>query len=128
LGGYEGQWTSDLFARYTPHVHVFEPVPTFAARIEERFRRNRKITVYRYGLGARSEKLELVIAADSSSAYRPDRTGGPAESCLIELVRAADFFANHEVDRVDLMKINIEGGEYDLLEHLIETGLVARIR
>jgi hypothetical protein len=26
------------------------------------------------------------------------------------------------------MKINIEGGEYDLLDHLIETGWIRRIR
>jgi hypothetical protein len=29
---------------------------------------------------------------------------------------------------VDLMKINIEGGEYELLEHLIARGLTKRIR
>jgi hypothetical protein len=26
------------------------------------------------------------------------------------------------------MKVNIEGGEYDLLDHLIESGLIQRVR
>jgi hypothetical protein len=25
--GYEGQWASDIFARYGCRIHVFEPVP-----------------------------------------------------------------------------------------------------
>lgn len=29
---------------------------------------------------------------------------------------------------IDLMKINIEGGEYALLPHLIDTGVISRVR
>jgi hypothetical protein len=27
IGGYEGQWASDIFGRYGCTIHVFEPVP-----------------------------------------------------------------------------------------------------
>jgi hypothetical protein len=27
-----------------------------------------------------------------------------------------------------MMKVNIEGGEYELLDHLIDTGLICRVR
>ena len=40
LGGYEGQWASDLFGRYQCTIFVFEPVSSFANRISERFTRN----------------------------------------------------------------------------------------
>ena len=33
----------------------------------------------------------------------------------------------YNIERIDLMKINIEGGEYDLLEHLIKTGWIDKI-
>src|SRR5262249_51252950 len=36
--------------------------------------------------------------------------------------------AAENIGEVSLMKINIEGGEYDLLENLIATGLISRIR
>ena len=32
------------------------------------------------------------------------------------------------LDRIDLMKINIEGGEYDLLERMAEADLIRRVR
>jgi hypothetical protein len=43
-------------------------------------------------------------------------------------VCAAEFFHRHSIESVDLVKINIEGGEYDLLDHLIAEGLIERIR
>ena len=33
LGGYEGQWASDLYARRRCRIDVFEPVTRFAAAI-----------------------------------------------------------------------------------------------
>ena len=33
------------------------------------------------------------------------------------------FIIEHDIEYIDLIKINIEGSEYDLLDHLIETGL-----
>jgi FkbM family methyltransferase len=122
LGGYEGQWTSDIVARYGCHVHVFEPVPQFARAIAARFRKNSLVTVHDFGLGAEAGTLGLTLADDGTSALRG--TGVPVDG---RVERADDWFAKEAITRVDLMKINIEGAEYELLEHLIETGLVLRI-
>ena len=35
--------------------------------------------------------------------------------------------SKHNIKKIDLITINIEGSEYDLLEHLIETGFVKNI-
>src|SRR5689334_20464611 len=35
VGGYEGQFASDIVAMYGCRVEVFEPVPAFAQRIEQ---------------------------------------------------------------------------------------------
>src|SRR6478609_5702767 len=40
LGGYEGQWTSDIYSRYNCHVYVFEPVREFYEIIKNRFKNN----------------------------------------------------------------------------------------
>ncbi|TMA87233.1 MAG: FkbM family methyltransferase, partial [Deltaproteobacteria bacterium] len=45
----------------------------------------------------------------------------------VSLVKASEFFTRAGIETIALMKINIEGGEYDLLDHLIETGFVSRI-
>lgn len=122
LGGYEGQWASDIHARYGCAVQVFEPVEEFAADIQRRFARNPRITVHSFGLGSADSTIRIGLGADCSSAFRAASQVRPGR-----LVAADGFFERSSIARVDLMKINIEGGEYDLLEYLLDTGLVSRI-
>jgi len=124
IGGFEGQWASDIFSRYSCSIHVFEPVPEFTEAIRRRFCGNEKIKVYPYGLAHEDMNVSIFLDREGSSVHR--RVS--ADSCRINLRHAGQFLLEQEIDRIDLMKINIEGAEYDLLEHLIETGWVQRIR
>jgi FkbM family methyltransferase len=122
VGGYKGQWASDIYAKYGCTVHVFEPVPAFADAIATRFSRNSRIVVHRFGLADVTTRTRICVSADSSSVLRD----GSAYA-EIDLIRAADFFAEFRIGEVGLMKINIEGGEYQLLPHLIAEKLINRI-
>jgi FkbM family methyltransferase len=126
LGGYEGQWASDIYGMYRCRVEVFEPVPRFAKQIAARFEQNPDISIHSIGLAAHTGQQTIGMQADRSSLYDEARDAN-AEEVVIELVRAADFFRDHEIAHVDLMKVNIEGGEYDLLDHLLDVGLAAQI-
>ena len=125
LGGYEGQWASDLFARYRCLIYVFEPVSSFANRISKRFAKNEKIQVFQYGLGEVSRSEEICIAGDGSSMFRKSQNKE-----TIEIVDINGWIENNlnNDKSIDLMKINVEGGEYELLDRLIETHLVDRIK
>lgn len=122
MGGYEGQWAADIFIKYHPFVYVFEPHPGFASAIRRRFSSNEKVRIFEYGLSNNDKEIELGVLADSSSLFKKG-----SESIVVKLRSASDFISEFQIPRIDLMKINIEGGEYDLLEHLIETGLVKNI-
>lgn len=45
----------------------------------------------------------------------------------IEIIDAKEWIREHRIARIDLIKINIEGGEYELLDRLIETDLIKQI-
>jgi FkbM family methyltransferase len=122
LGGYKGQWASDLFSRYRCRIFVFEPVRAFAEQIERRFRKNDRIEVLQYGLGGSSKTQTIHICADASSTF-----GGSSNKEEIRIVDAKDWISERRIGRIDLIKINIEGGEYELLERLIETRLIEMI-
>jgi FkbM family methyltransferase len=122
VGGFEGQWTSDIFSRYLCRIHIFEPVPEFANRIARRFAANDRIKLHRLALGARSGDVALTVKGDASSVFLK---GG--ERVTIQVIAAESVFESELIDEVDLMKVNIEGAEYDLLEYLIATGLIMRI-
>lgn len=122
LGGYEGQWASDIFSRYCSTIHIFEPVADFAKRAEQRFRGNKKIFVHDFGLAEANRSVDISVNGTDSSLYKKGTELVPGR-----FVEAIEFMQNNNIKKIDLMKINIEGGEYDLLEHLIETGFVLNI-
>lgn len=123
LGGYEGQWTSDIYSRYRCTVVVFEPVRAFAQQIRQRFERNPSIEVFTFGLSNEDRSERIVLAENASSTGR--HLDGTTEQ--IELVDVQRFVRERDLGAIDLMKVNIEGGEYDLLDRLIDTGLIEMI-
>jgi len=123
LGGYEGQWTSDIFSKYCCFIHIFEPVEEFSKNIEKRFYKNEKIIVHSYGLSNKNEMVKITLDKTSSSIFKSGK-----ETSDVLLLRAIDFMKQNNIQSIDLMKINIEGGEYDLLEHFIETGFINNIK
>jgi FkbM family methyltransferase len=123
IGGYEGQWASDIYSRYRCRIYVFEPVHEFAERIQKRFSRNPDISVLRLGLGGFSRKETISLCKDGSSIFR--NSGNKQE---IQIVDIAEWIKGQNIAGIDLMKVNIEGGEYELLERLVETGLIRAVK
>jgi FkbM family methyltransferase len=123
LGGYEGDWTAEICARYGPRVYVFEPVPHYYERIRLRFARNPAIRAFPFGLAEADKQARLSLEGIASSAYK-----GGQNMEMVELREADAFLRREEIDSIHLMTINIEGGEYDLLDHLLLTGWIPRIR
>jgi FkbM family methyltransferase len=125
VGGYEGQWASDIYAAYRCRIHVLEPIEIQAAHIGRRFARNPDIQVHAVGMAGTTRTAAMAVLHSASSTFK---TSAGRDVERVTLVDAAEFFAKHDLELVHLMKINIEGGEYELLERLIETGLVDRLR
>ena len=122
LGGYEGQWASDLYARSPCRIVVFEPITVFAERIAARFARNPDIEVEHCALGSHSRKETMHICGASSSRYKQK-----ADAEIVQFVDAEQWFVDNDVRHVALMKINTEGGEFELLERLLDTELIDRV-
>ncbi len=72
---------------------------------------------------AGATRTETIHIHGASSSVHRKR----AESERIDLVDADGWLAQNGIDQVALAKINIEGGEYELLERLIATGRIRSI-
>ena len=119
-GGYKGEWAAAIVAKYGCTVHVFEPVEEFAADARKALARYSSTHVHTFGLAGSTREESFVVAADGSSALRGDGNR------RVTLCAAADVLRELGVQKVDLIKINIEGGEYELLDHLLDRGLAER--
>lgn len=123
VGGYEGNWTNDIFNKYHSNVYIFEPVKSYFNVIKNKFANNEKICINHFGLSNTSKSEFIYLNSDESSVIHKSQ-----HQEKIELVNISSYIIDNKIENIDLMKINIEGGEYDLLTHLIETGLVSKIK
>lgn len=126
LGGYEGEWTSDIFARYNCNVYIFEPVSVYADIIKQRFSKNEKIWVFHMGLAEKNSEAVITIDKFSSRISTTDSSPKPTEK--IQLRSFTQFMEENSITTIDLLKINIEGAEFPLLERLIAEGTLGRIK
>ena len=122
VGGFQGQWASDLYSKYNSKIYIFEPVSAFYEKINNRFSKNLNIQAYDFGLSGATRRELISLTGDASSVFKKS-----AESEEITLTSISEWIKNEKIDRIDLIKLNIEGGEYELLEHIINTGLIDKI-
>ncbi|WP_022705523.1 FkbM family methyltransferase [Pseudorhodobacter ferrugineus] len=122
IGGFQGDWAADIHDRYGAHLHIFEPHPAFAKEIRSRFQGNPDITTHDFALGPAEANITLPDDGNASSSFR-----AATRTVTGRVEPVARFFAKTAINRIDLMKINIEGGEYDLLPALNEAGILPRI-
>lgn len=125
LGGYKGDWAAKIWASYQCRIEVFEPVPSFAASIRERFSDIPGIAVHSFGVGAETKQETIWVEGEASSAYKADQR---KSTVSIEIVDIVDWLKDAKIDAIDLIKINIEGAEYALLERMIAAGLHVKCR
>ena len=123
VGGFEGQWASDIFSMYCCKIVVFEPVAAYATGLLRRFAKNPRIVIHQLALGGQDALVPISVDCERSSAFK-----GGRQTEQMKVVRAADFLSSQGIERAQLMKVNIEGGEYDLLDHFIDTGYIRGVR
>lgn len=120
IGGYRGYFVREIVARYDPHVYVFEPVPEFFEQLVKEFGANPKVEIYGYGLSNVDSISRMLLADEGSTIYM---TGEMQTKVRLRDIQTV--VQELGINRIDLIKINIEGGEYELLRRMLETGLVS---
>ncbi|MDG1698145.1 MAG: FkbM family methyltransferase [Polaribacter sp.] len=120
LGGYKGNFAQEIYNRYLCKIFIFEPVKSFYKIIDDKFKDIPKVTTYPYGLANEDKELFISDSEDASSVFI-DSEG----SEKIKLKSILNFINNNNITHVDLIKINIEGGEYEVLEALLESGMIS---
>ena len=117
LGGYKGDFAEAINGKYGCTVHVFEPHPEFYEACIQRFASNDKVILHNYGLSDKDGRFILSDSSDGSSFINPKHQDKIGIEC--EVKEIFDIITRLEISNVNLMKINIEGGEYPVLLHLI---------
>lgn len=123
VGAYTGEWSQEIYTRYQPRIVAFEPAPQFYQQMHEAFLDRPKVSVYKFGLSNSNRKTSMDLRGLGTSEFS---SGRGVETIEVEMRDVLTVFEELQIEEVDLLKVNIEGGEFPLLERMLERNLIAR--
>lgn len=114
VGGFNGEFAEGIIKKYGCRVHLFEPV--YWMTIKE----IPGLVVNKFGLAGSNRHQEIHIKGNATSIF------GRGISLPAEFVKCSTYLMIHDICNVDLIKINIEGMEYELLTDMIKTDAISK--
>lgn len=121
VGGYLGTWSTSIYCMYSSKIYIFEPVADFYSKICNKFKNNSDVKIFSFGLSNKNEFVNMNLIGDGSSEFNLTNAEGTE---VVVVKDISEFIQENNIDRIDLMKINIEGGEYQLLNSLLDSGKI----
>jgi FkbM family methyltransferase len=122
IGAYTGVWIAGLNeSTEFGEAHLFEPVSGHLNTLQNRFEDDNRIHIHDYGVDGSTHTSEIAVLDNSSSVY--------SESNIKEVVelKAASQIVEQFGPKIDIMKVNVEGSEYNIISDLIESGKIKNI-
>lgn len=133
VGAYEGSWSSRVLQRADAggsglplQVHAFEPEPNALALLRSSRDLDERVRVHPFGLAGADRVETMTLAGPGSSVFGKADGAVGLGTIDIPLRDVSVVLEELAVDRIDFVKINIEGGEYELIDRLHDTGWLAR--
>jgi FkbM family methyltransferase len=123
FGGYAGVWAQQMINKYNPNVYVLEPVPEFYNQMVTKFANNSKVRLMNVGVGIENKEGMIFMSGDATSSNISSN-----KSIDIKFNTVETILKNWGLSEIDLVQINIEGDEYSLLEHMLETGDINKFK
>ena len=100
-------------------VFAFEPGRATFAMLERNIARNRlaeKIRAYPLAVSARAGRADFHFCADDAySSLTPDNRRPVQQTYAVTVTSLDEWCAAEAIDRIDLIKIDVEGGEADVI-------------
>lgn len=129
LGGYHGVFAENIYAKFNCDVYVFEPYKPFFDIINQKFDGNEKVKVFDYGIYDQTSDVKFNAIGDGSSiAELTQENPNGTDLDNVKVKSFKDVYTDLNIGVIDLLKINVEGSEYRILNHILENGYAKKIK
>jgi FkbM family methyltransferase len=133
LGAYDGDTLDIAIRKYRgfDRFYAIEPLSENFARLKRRFAGRSDVVLVEAAADVTSGKSRLFLGSDDSNlggSLCSNKMNCSNQAQEVETIDFADFVARtFQPSDYVVLKIDIEGKEYDLLDRMIETGSIRRV-
>lgn len=120
LGLYKGTFAELISKKYNCNVYGFEPIWDFFDQSSSKLSKFSKVKVFNYAVGGSDRIDKISLDMDGSSIYH-----NKGKIVNIQVRSFKSVIEELKIETVDLLKINTEGCEYEILDHIIESNLLS---
>ena len=102
-------------------VYSFEPLPATYEELKARFQNVKNVVPLNLGVGKKNERVNMYSNHETSelaSLYKTDLDYVGIDTDMqiqTEIVRLDDFILENHIGKINFMKIDVEGSEFDIL-------------
>lgn len=128
LGAYKGIWIDMLLKKISPKkptIILIEPIKEFYEFLKEKFKNQDNIKIMNVGVSTNENEIfkEIYLSQDGSSTNFKQ-----GDSLKAKFIPINKILQEYDVKKVDLMQVNIEGDEYSLMEYMISSKFINKIK
>lgn len=116
LGSRQGEWCSIIRSKYNPKIYCFDVIPEFCQQLTRE-----GYTCFETAVADHGGNISLGIEYSEASIYYSENP------FLTKCIDTPTMFRMINESKIDLLKINVEGAEYSIIQNLIDNDLIKNI-
>jgi FkbM family methyltransferase len=117
LGARHGNWSDLIKRKYSSKIYCFEVVSEFCNQL-----RNKGYDTFCVAVSDKNQKIKLGVFESEASIFYNE------SNFEVDAISASEIFNLINQQNIDLIKINVEGAEYKILNELIDSGNINKIK
>ena len=114
VGAYEGNWSRHIHQKTGARIDAYEPVRRFYDKARANLATLDMVRIYHAGVAATTKHVDIHVQNDSSGAF-----AGSADVEKCYMIGIEEVLRIASVPEIAVLKLNCEGMEYEILEHLL---------
>lgn len=121
-GGYNGDFSKKIFDLYKCNIFIFEPYEFYYSKLKKFFKNNNKISVFSEALSNENKNVYIVKSGDETFISNSNKDN----NSIVKSISIISFINQNNLKKIDLLKLNVEGAEYSILEDILNSDLQKR--